>query len=1557
MHQSGDNPGSQVDRLRDLSPEELQAMADRLLQGRKPVKAAVQTRPKDAPTPLSYFQEALWLIEQINPNLSVYNEYIALELKGALDLDAFRHALSMVIERHESLRTRFAVADDGTPWQEVTPMPSSVLEVLAMDDRADAADAARNELQRRFSSVFDLREGPLFDAVLIRVAPDLHLFGWFVHHLVWDAWSSSVFAAELFSFYVETTRAQTPPATPKRDYQYADYAYAQRSDAHKAGFDRQVGYWKRKLAGAPPLIDLPVDRPRTARRTHRGASCRFVLSKAVTTRLQAIAKKAGTTDFVVVLAIFQCLMARLSGQDDVVVRSAFTGRNTRETEALIGFFVNMLPLRTTLDESVGFLGLVEQVKTTVLEAMGNQEVPFERIVAEVAPPRGLGYQPLAQLSFVLHEATDESTQLPGLQVRQLGLDRDSPINDLVLTIRPMGGEFRAELVYATDLFDESTVAGFAARFELLAAAVVADPERPLAGIDLTLPLPSEDSARRPLAQYQQVMWQHMRLQPESAAHYHLCECLCVGHVDPAVFEQAVARTVARTSAFALRFFETPEGGVEQQIGPPAAVEVPVIDFSSEQDPAAAMARWIVIERDRRIDPLREPLYRHALLTSGQGRYFWFTLHHHLAMDGVGLELLKIKVASAYAAIVDGKSDDAGPDRALLHDFLWNDREHVHSAAHRRDLAFWRGLAPGATVSFAQRRSRPARLASRRMSWSLPKTLIAALERMAREFDVSLSRLLIACIALYVRRMCGVDRFALGIPVHGRHGKSHRELVASCMNMLPMTFEVDHSMAAGEGLRAVLGQLDLAVRHSRCAYETIRHAVPTGGAPRSHRIAVNVTTTRRVFPGFAFEPGQFDDWRHCQGEEDLTIRVLLNPDQNEIVVRFDANMELHEHWEQQAQLACLQTFLGALAGSGGVSARIATLPLLDADVAAEQLARYNALRCDYGAPRTIHALFEARAAEAPDAIAAQFEDRTMSYADLNASANWLAFRLRDLGVRPDEVVAVGVERSLEMVIALLAVLKAGAAYVPIDPDYPQERIQYMLVDSAPRVLLTHSALRDRLPVPDGVHVIELDGYADDPLRRRSDDPEPLAGTGHLAYVIYTSGSTGWPKGAMNAHAALYNRILWMQSAYGLRPDDIVLQKTNFSFDVSVWEFFWPLAFGARLVLARPKGHLDSAYLAALVEGAGVTVTHFVPSMLAHFLDESAVERCASLRHVICSGEELTPALAQTFHRRLPAVALHNLYGPTEAAIDVTHWTCEPVERERLPIGHPIGNLRMYVLDASLSPAPPGVPGELYIGGVGVGRGYWKRPGLTAERFIADPFALNPGDRMYRTGDIGRWRGDGCIEYLGREDGQIKIRGFRIETGEIEAQLNRYPGVRESIVLVHEDAGGDKRLIAYVRVAEDDALDVDALRQHLRALLPEYMVPAAIVRLAAWPLTPNGKLDRRALPVPGNDAYGARIHEEPEGTTEQRLAVIWSELLSLERVGRHDNFFDLGGHSLLGIHVIARVRTEFSVTLPFEALFECRDLKSLAQRIDTVAWSQQPVGEEDTADSEGRERLVL
>jgi amino acid adenylation domain-containing protein len=1037
--------------------------------------------------PLSFAQERLWFLDQLQPNSPAYNIPISQHLAGPFEAGALAAAFTEIVRRHEVLRTVYAVTPSG-PTQVVLasqPFHLPLLDLSRLPEEARQAEAHRLA-GREAQQPFDLAHAPMLRASLVRLAPEEHVVLATMHHIASDGWSMGVLVREIQSLYEALCQGRPSPLPPL-PVQYADYAVWQRGWLQGEVLEAELAYWRGRLAGAPALLELPLDRPRPAVQSARGASVGFALAPEVARALQGLARRQGATMFMVLLAGFQALLARTSGQEDVSVGTPIAGRTRSEVEDLIGFFVNTLVLRADLTGEPGLGALVARVRERSLEAYLHQDLPFEKLVEELAPERSLSHSPLFQVMFAFQNTPQESLEVPGLTARPFGDGAGVEKFDLTLTLAEDPGGVGGALSYDTDLFDSATADRMLGHFQRLLQELAEHPDQP--------------------------------------------------------FERL---------------------------------------------------------------PLLTPVERHHLLAE------------------------------------------------------WND-----TAVARR---------------------------------------------------------------------------------------------APC----------------------------------------------------------------------------------------------------------------------------------------------------------------------------VHHLIESQAARTPAAVAVTFEGAELSYRELDERANHLAGFLRDLGVGPDVRVGLCVDRSLEMVVGLLAVLKAGGVYVPLDPSYPQERLAYMLRDSRVRVLLTQTGRLEALAA-EGAEVVCLD--AGGPHAGRRADPPAVEVTGDdLAYVIYTSGSTGRPKGAMVRHEGLSNHMLWIQDRFPLSATDRVLQKTPFSFDASVWEFFAPLIAGARLVMARPEGHRDPAYLVRTLAAEEITILQVVPSLLSLLLAEEGFDRCLTLRRVFCGGEALTPDLAGRLAARL-RVELVNVYGPSEATIQMVSWTCPPgVTPVLTPLGRPIDNTRAYVLDRHLEPAPLGVPGELVLGGACLGRGYLGRPDLTAERFLPDPFG-SAGERLYRTGDLARRRTDGQLEYLGRLDHQLKVRGFRIELGEVETVLARQPGLREAVVLARQSAPGDVRLVAYA-VPDAGARPTAAdLRSALRETLPDYMVPAAFILLEALPLTPSGKVDRRALSQleAGRSAENATF-QPPASPSEQIIASLYGELLDVEPVGRDDDFFVLGGHSLLATRLASRLRTAFAVELPLRRIFEAPTVAALALQID-------------------------
>ncbi|HEX8431069.1 MAG TPA: amino acid adenylation domain-containing protein, partial [Longimicrobium sp.] len=1005
------------------------------------------------------------------------------------------------------------------------------------------------------------------------------------------------------------------------------------------------------------------------------------------------------------------------------------------------------------------------------------------------------------------------------------------------------------------------------------------------------------------------------------------------------------RIVARHEALRTTFAPA-EGEPVQRITPAGESKFLLIrhDLSAHPDADGELRRIMIEEGSALFDLHDGPLIRGRLIRLGEHDHVLVVTMHHIVSDGWSMGVLTHELSTLYGAFHRGEPDPLPALPIQYADYAVWQRKWVEGDVLRDQAEYWRATLAGAPelLELPADRPRPAlqSLAGDGIALELDAELTAGLKMLGQRHGTTLFMTVLAGWAAVLGRLSGQDEVVIGTPTANRGQAEIEGLIGFFVNTLALRVDLSGAPPVTDLLTRVREVALAAQNNQDIPFEqVVELARPARSMAHTPLFQVlftwqNAPTGAMELPGLSVGSARGDSL----GVAKFDLSLSLGESGDRITGGVSYATALYERDTVERYVGYLRRALEEMVASD--RQQVGRLELLPPMERAQVVEGWNATDADFPRETCIHELFEVQVERTPDAVALVFEGESLTYAQLNARANQLAHHLRELGVGPDARVAVSLERSLEMMVALMGVLKAGGAYVPLDPSYPADRVRYMLADSAPMVLLTQAALAAEF-ADAGMPVVALDGadgpWTDQPTTNPARDgltPQ------HLAYVIYTSGSTGRPKGVMCHHIGAVNRLVWMQDAFGLEAGEAVLQKTSFSFDVSVWEFFWPMMVGARLVMARPEGHKDPEYLVETIRAAGITTMHFVPSMLQLFLEHSRVESCDGLKRVVCSGEALPASLARQFHEKLAHAELHNLYGPTEAAVDVTWWRSTPEEtRGRIPIGAPISNTRLYVLDRSGQPVLTGVAGELHIGGVQVARGYLNRPELTADRFIPDAFSTEPGARLYRTGDLARWLADGTIDYLGRNDHQVKVRGFRIELGEIEARLAEHAAVRETVVLAREETGGGTRLVAYL-VAAGDAAETDALRAYLADHLPDYMVPAAFVWLDALPLSPNGKVDRTALPAPEGDAFAARGYEAPLGDVERSLAEVWAEVLGVERVGRWDHFFELGGHSLLAVRVISRIRQALGVEVTLGDLFARPVLAEFARALPAAESTTLP-----------------
>ncbi|WWL70896.1 amino acid adenylation domain-containing protein [Burkholderia pseudomallei] len=1012
-----------------------------------------------------------------------------------------------------------------------------------------------------------------------------------------------------------------------------------------------------------------------------------------------------------------------------------------------------------------------------------------------------------------------------------------------------------------------------------------------------------------------------------------------GTFDEALLTSVVNEVVNANDS--LRAMLVSEGGsVRQRVLSDVELEIAHIDFSGSAHPHDSAWRYMRTAFDTAF-ALDGLLCDFRIVRESPSRTYWMYRCHHLVADGQSVSMICRMIVDLYNRRASADMARIEPTPSYF-DSLDDDRKYAESSRYERDAQFWQdkfsSLPPPLLSSrSSEAAARPASFPDGQVNLTIERAKYDRLGRIAEASGCTIVHVMFGVLALYFSRAYQVDEVVIGMPVHNRSTAQQKRAIGMFASVVPIRIPVNGNERFVSLLNGVSAELRHCYRHQRFPIAELNRRL--GLVRTGRRQLFDLTLSFEKFP-LDFYIGEvklgLTSMRHRFEQTPITVNVQDYHEDQDLVMQFNYDVNAFSH----AEVDNIGTRIGGLLDAlieHHDDMPVGMLPLLDEAERKQVVYAWNATERDYPIEQCIHQLFEAQVDRKPEAIALTFDGQRLGYAELNARANRLAHYLQERGVGPDRLVALCAERGIEMVVGLLAILKAGGAYVPLDPSHPPERLRRMLDDTNPVAVLVDDIGADALASFES-HVAARSPrvhLSRDIAQWRACSPANPStprerAARRLAYVIYTSGSSGEPKGVMNEHRGVVNRLWWMQQTYALDERDAVLQKTPFSFDVSVWEFFWPLMSGARLVIAKPEGHKDPAYLSELIDRERVTTLHFVPSMLQAFLeDEGAARGCGSVKRVMCSGEALPPSLVKRFYRCLPDARLHNLYGPTEAAVDVTAWACDAEEGgASVPIGRPIANTRIYVLDEYGQPVPRGVAGELYIGGVQVARGYLNRPELTRERFVDDPFVA--GGRLYKTGDLARWRTDGSLEYLGRNDFQVKIRGFRIELGEIEAQLAKVAGVRETVVLARDSGSpaGEKRLVAYYT----GNADVAALREQATRHLPAYMVPSAYVRLDAWPLTPNGKLDRRALPAPADDAYARAEYEAPQGAKEEALAAIWKDLLPVERISRHDNFFELGGHSLLVIGLSEKLRAA-GLHADVRVVYRASTLADLAAHLGT------------------------
>jgi len=1046
----------------------------------------------------------------------------------------------------------------------------------------------------------------------------------------------------------------------------------------------------------------------------------------------------------------------------------------------------------------------------------------------------------------------------------------------------------------------------------------------------------------PMSKGQESLWFVHQSEPAAAA-YNIANAFRIfSPIDVNVFQRALNNCIQRHASLRTRY------GVENDCNSQiiqASAPINIISYNARQLSESELQTKISDDYQQPFDLTKLPLLRaHIYQVTEHESIFMFVVHH-IAFDAWSLWILMEELSEIYQSLLENRATVLPPQSSPYSSFSQQQAQLITSKQGDELKNYWLNKLQGdlhpLTLNISKPRPRIQTFKGASHYFQLPSELVQGLATQAKKQGVTPFTLLLTAYSVLLHRHSGQDDICIASPTSGRNDPAFLRTIGYFVNPVILRSQLHNNPRFSDLLQETNHTVLEALEHQEYPFSALIEALnpkrDSSYTPLS-QVSFVFQKTQNEGLNAGWTPGEdgpkirwagmeIAQYPLNQQEGQFELELEMVDSQNGFYGIFKYNTDLFT----AANIEMLEKHFRMLV-SGIVEnpeCNISQLPLLTPEELHQQLVEWNSTKIQYPAHTTLHGLIEQQVNKKPQHTAVVFEQQSLTFAELNTRANQLAHYLIAQGVTTETKVGVCMNRSIEMVVSLLAIIKAGGAYVPVDPNYPRARVEFMLSDINSPILLTQSDLVDGLPTVNS-HIVAVDllSLSDFP----SQNPVVEIHPENLAYMIYTSGSTGNPKGAMNTHAGICNRLLWMQAEYKLDHSDSVLQKTPFSFDVSVWEFFWPLMTGARLVVAKPDGHKDTKYLIDIIKKQHITTLHFVPSMLSLFVADTEANQCTSIKRVICSGEALSYDLQQRFFKCLNT-ELHNLYGPTEAAIDVTYWRCDQnYAANVVPIGKPIANIDIYILDAFMQPVPVGVNGELHIGGIGLARGYHNRDDLTQSKFIPDPFSKNPNAKLYKTGDLVRYLPDGNIDYLQRIDNQVKLRGFRIELGEVEAVVCSCNGVREAVVIKQTSATAGDYLVAYI-TRDNSTISEATILAEAATKMPAHCVPSAIVVLEQIPLTPNGKVDGKALPLHSFEKKSSIDYVPPRSELERKLVSLWSDLLKIEKISITDNFFTLGGHSLLAVRLMAAIETELGQKLPLSSLITGPTIEQLAQQIES------------------------
>jgi amino acid adenylation domain-containing protein len=1488
--------------------------------------------------PASPQQRRYALFEEAYPESRVWNVAARWSMRGPLNTSVLEDAINAVCARHEALRTCVEF-DSGELVQKIfseltLSIPVRDLRHIPQAQQSEVVDQLATQEAK---SPFTLCEGPLARFQLLRLEDEHNVLMVTVHHAVGDGYSLGVISRDMGAYY-EAFLNQATPKLAELPVQFADFVVWQKQALEEGALQTQLAYWKRQLRGLVPLR-ITGDLPTASPQTWNGTIVSGLLPRSITDELVHVSRTYGTTMFSTALAALYVVLGAHSGRQDLAIGTQVAGRHKSEIENAIGVFSNALVLRTRLQRESSFASFVKQVADTVIQATANQDIPFECVLPAVVDCADLAKDRLYFVNFIYQRSFIENIKFADIQLKDLPSRSPGAPYDLnfFMVERPEG--WRLSLEYNTHCYSTEMAERLLSQLQGVLEEVVASPGRDcdfetVRGTTLILgkasPQPEEQDEHLllPASMGQQRYWLLDQLGQKSSSFKMPIRWRLKGQINPQLLERAFNEVIRRNEI--LRTTLTEVGGQPmQKVAWSLKIQVPLVDLRSmaEQERAVELEHIADGVGDGQFNMSALPLIHATLVRVEDRDYVLCVTVHPIICDGLAVGLVAQEVFQIYDAFVKGLPNPLPEPEMQYGDYAIWQKEFVRSAAVQEQANYWlTQLKDAKPFEVMPDHPRPILQTTNGAfaSLQLPTNLTDLVQLVSKKHGNTFFITVFAAFLTLLYRYTRQEDISVGTEVSGRTETEHERIIGLFLNTLVLRADLSGNPTFPELLQRVQDVVMQAIANQDVPFQRIVEIVnPPRDPSRKPLFQVNFMLQRSTVSNHDYETFSLIDIPSKPLGALFDLNWLMVERANGWRVAIQYNTELFEAETISRMLAQFLKVLEEIAANP--ERRLSDFAVVT-DSERSALSAWNDTAKSFAGYKTIHDLLEAQVARTPGAVAVAFGRDQWTYRELSQRSNQLAHYLGRLGVKPGTRVGLCVDRSLEMVAGLLGILKAGASYIPLDPKFPPARLRDILNDSQPKVLLTEKKLRPLFSnLQEPVVLLDSDWAK---ISRESADASKLNVAGNsIAYVIYTSGTTGKPKGVQVRHSAVVNLLSAMKQKLGIGLDDVLVAVTTLSFDISVLEMFLPLIAGAQVMVASRQEAEDGVRLSALLQRSNATIMQATPATWRMLID-SGWKGSGRLK-MLCGGEVLPRNLGD----ELLATdgQLWNMYGPTETTIWSSVVRVQP-GRGPVPIGPPIANTRFYVMDQNQQLVPVGAPGELYIGGVGVAVDYLNQPELTREKFVPDPFSRDAQARLYRTGDMVRWKASGEIEFLGRIDNQLKVRGYRVEGGEVESTLTANPDIREAAVSCFEDKSGSRSLVAYL-VAETAARkpSPEELRSFLQRTLPDYMQPSAFVWLESLPHTANGKIDRKRLPSPNTADDSSAKHVPPANATERRMADIWQQVLGVSHISTHANFFDLGGHSLLAAQLLSKVEVAFKKRISLAVLFQSATIQQLSSVI--------------------------